>query len=140
MVTGQRLVADSEQVELRCTKINSEIFSLHRAETCLIDAGLDFMSSLHLWKQQNRISRSELPMSLRFGLGRRSQYSWTDAFCLGFPWGAVLTGVGSPVRCQGFTFHTLQKKNQPDEGKSQCLAISNIFERDAHCVTAEQSS
>jgi hypothetical protein len=118
VVTGARFkpatfAATKERiVELRCTKIDTESFSLVTSEKVLNfefanpDLGNLFRS---LFKPESRTGRNMLPYALRSGAPRASEFTEHASGCVGYPWGSAMTAIGTS-ECIGFSFAEIVRK------------------------------
>ena len=59
---------------------------------------------------------SDVPVAIRYALGRRSIDAWHGDGCIGYPWGALITAVDSQNSCDGVEFRQLLKANAGDGG------------------------
>ena len=90
--------------KLRCTKINSKRYKLGPKSGGLKKAmaghiGEMLADEFTSWKQ--------IPVALRYGLGRLSRDLWANSTCVGYPWGSVFVGKNEKYCSENF-FRQLQ--------------------------------
>lgn len=114
----------ARRYSLRCTRVNSQRFQVTEPQ-----AGIFIGWYRHLRSTfEQRSSRSQIPLELRYGLGRVSQFAWLPSFCVGKPWGSMLVGMGRK-RCSEFSFVSVQYKGAEGDPPSGTPAI-----RTAKCL------
>ncbi len=92
--TEAKSSAGAVKLQLRCTKINEERYTLGpRLPGISLEYGrLSWWN--RLFGREKWTSRDLLPADFRFGIGRASESTWIGAGCLAVPWGAALTAIG----------------------------------------------
>lgn len=133
-LTGADPASRKPKFRLRCTKVDEEKFLLiPSTQTIRIDSIHELRTAFlsFLGSEPTPIThRSEIPVELRFGLGRAGRTSW-DGGCLGLPWGSVLSGVDTD--CRKTSFQELRGiDNRALE--SGCRAVDDLYSADAKCV------
>ena len=123
---------------LRCTKIDVTRFSLSKPTTGVaVTSESSFRS-----RGDAKISRSQIPIALRYGLGRSGVGRWTERTCLGYPWGSVLIGKSSKY-CPGFRFSSIMRKVEegpaiPVKTYDSCVALRNPLSSKPECLKEAQ--
>ena len=134
LVTGVRTEREHEH-QLQCSKINTQQFALGSQSVGLL-AGwhMHFRSYF-----KETFSYESIPLALRLGAGRFEKYGWNRVFCLGYPWGSVLTAKHSKY-CEGHTFRQLMFR-KPDQAPStpalayeKCLAVDDRYAEQPRCA------
>lgn len=116
---------------LRCTRIAEELYSLQPPRPGqLLEAIRPLADSLGLFRGP-KLSRSDLPVELRFGLGRQRLGSWEEG-CVGAPWGAILTAVGPA--CGSMQFRELRSAGG-EPLRFRCSGVSDMYAEIPDCVT-----
>lgn len=123
-------------LDVRCTRINTDRYQLGPATE-----GAYWGLGSNTWKMRHAFLRRDLPMSIRYALGRVSEFNWTNQGCFGYPFGSLLTSVEGR-ECHQFTFRQLQyrgMKGDPKQGTpvklfADCRRISSEFDRDPKCI------
>ncbi len=128
--------SSSDVVRLRCTKINMEKYSLAEERQ-----GIFWGNSAKEWREPLRISWSEIPPALRYGIGRVSEYQFFDSGCIGNPFGALLTAKRSRYcRDMGFRplFYAAKTMNAdiplPVQMYPECLYVKDYLTESPQCV------
>lgn len=124
------------EVRLQCTQINTARYRLGEPTE-----GLSWGSSSSTWKEKHRISKRDVPASLRHALGRLNKFEWRVEGCVGYPFGSLLVGKESK-RCHGLSFRELQyrgAKGDPPSGRPvqtlpNCSRLSSKYNPDARCI------
>lgn len=110
IVTGiceTNLPASCQSGKFRCTSINTNRYSLDPEQTGVF-WGFSSRSSFS-WRERKRIKRSDIPVALRNGATKISQYMSAVWGCIGEPAGSLYAGsVG--IRCVQSSFRTLRFK------------------------------
>ena len=121
---------------VRCTKINAARYQLgEKVPGAYWGRGLSRRSHL------KRVERLDIPVAIRYAVGRQGLLSWTTDGCVGLPWGSLAVRKGPP-RCSGFLFRQLQYRGLPGDPPRgtpvemfpKCQEISDIFDPEASCV------
>ena len=147
VVTGARVAPDSIPADwnnlgklsyqLRCTRIDTNRFILGPpAQTLRVDPveySEETRSRVLFAEPAANTARALIPAHLRYGLGRDSRTTWMGTFCVGYPWGAVLTEMGHRT-CQGFGFRPLLLKSGAPLTEPKCRAVHSIYSEQATCI------
>lgn len=84
------------------------------------------------------VARSRIPASLRYALGRRSQFQWDPFICVPYPFDSVLTGRPGLRRnyCDGIIFRQILHRSSRTPVKlfADCEALDNPFSPTARCA------
>lgn len=82
-----------------------------------------------------RISWGELPVSMRYAIGRTGLTSWQDKAIVGRPHGALLTAVPGNLETE-IEFRLLRRTtdNNPVRLFRKCQALSNKFDPSPECL------
>ena len=140
--------ADERVQELRCTKLDTERFVLTEPTG---GRNIGWRRSFRTYFD-SYVLRTSIPVSLRFGLGRFSQYSWNEDSCIGLPWGAVLVAKKSKY-CDGMMFRSIKPREHSAAWTSteelqtaarqldyqSCLRIEPMYGAQARCVQAKSA-
>ncbi len=127
----------ARKFSIRCTKIDSERFVLGHP-----DEGVSVGWYRHLRTMfEKRITRSHLPLELRYGLGRVGQYEWAQLFCVGQRPGAVLISKGRKA-CSEFKFRELLYRGAPGDPEAgtkalvynRCLYLEDELGTEPRCI------
>ncbi len=125
------------RTKLRCTRINQQRYALSA-----VKPGTTISLTHHLRESfEQRVARSRMPVSMRYGLGRTSQTTWVDRACVGSPPGALFVGRDDK-RCSKVYFRILEFRGvaaDPSPGTRvqmvpNCLAISDPLDPKADCL------
>lgn len=121
---------------IRCTRINKERYQLNSEASGAMwgISSVFYMEKLHYMK-------SEIPLALRYALGRLSRYSWQAAGCIGFPFGSLLVKKISGKRCHHLFYRELQysgvsgdpPKGTPVKMLPNCTRVSGVFSNNPLC-------
>lgn len=122
---------------LRCTKINTKRYSLSEPSP-LVYWGL----TTHFGRMfEKRISRSQIPIGLRYGIGRTTRYHWARDGCVTYPFGSLLTKKTGKECSQLFSRQLLYRGRRGDPASgtpvvdySGCLAVDDPLSPKARCV------
>lgn len=121
--------------KLRCTKINEKRYLLSKEQ-----AGVYWGYGSRQFRERRTVQKANIPLGLRYGIGRDQFQSWHPEGCLGYPWGAILSGWG-PETCQNTSYRTLLylgKEGDPPRGTPvpmfpSCKTGVNPYDPDAGC-------
>src|SRR5262249_13934388 len=86
------------------------------------------------------VGKSQVPVGLRYGLGRTARKIWETDSCAGLPWGSLLVGKFS--RPCGLWYQDLEYRgvgDDPPDGSPvavipNCLAISDPLDATPTCI------
>ena len=134
--TGTHIASNRER-EIRCTEVNQQQFELIPAEVVEITR-LSTPSAESLLAGIRCSARGKLPPNLRYGLGRKSRYTWGEAFCAGLPWGSVLSSFAEKT-CRGASFLTLKRRFIRPNDTPNCAAVSGVFSTNSQCLSGPNS-
>lgn len=121
---------------LRCTKINTDKYSLgkpHRGVRWGVESSAAFP-----WHERKSIRRNQIPMAIRYGIGRYLKSVFTVSGCVGEPIGSLLVGKEFS-NCKGLFWKQLLRKTE-DKGLRpvtmfpKCRDIDDVFSPDAKCL------
>ena len=120
---------------LRCTEINLQKYRLLPPEH-----GIHWGFGTIRSREPRNIQKSSVPRALRSALGRRKFQTWTDEGCVGFPWGAVMTGW-SKAKCSESVYRQIGRVPSPGTSETvtaipvfpNCRTDVNPFDPDAGC-------
>lgn len=146
VVTGHYLIVpeggSGSKDLLRCTKVDTRRYRLStplpgkswgRVENTAAETILGA-------RQIDR-SRGQLPVSLRYGVGRISKTEWETNGCTGAEPGALFVGR-SGTACGDLQFaelvHADRGQNKPVEVLPDCAAIDDIFSKTARCIGGDR--
>ena len=121
---------------LICSKINTERYQLAEAR-----AGIAWGTNSSHWKIPTLITRAEIPLAIRYGVGREGRYQFAIYGCISRKPGSLFVGKHSK-HCRDYFFRELQfagSKGDPPRGTSvpmypECQMLSDPFEKDVRCV------
>lgn len=122
---------------LHCTKVNTDRYQLATPEPAYRRALSGHIGSL----QDTFTTWAAIPLGLRYGLGRMSQYDWRDPTCVAYPWGGILVGkLGKG--CRYLRYSQLQfrgLKGDPPQGTPvkmfpDCIKIENPESKTPRCI------
>lgn len=131
---GGRIPAVNENY-LICGKVNTERYQLGP-----VSGGRYFGVGYSMWKERNRTEGSQIPIALRYALGRENYTNWTGEQCVGVPPGALVVGK-RPGSCAAIEFRELQyvgRAGDPSQGTPvkmvpDCERIENEFDPLSGC-------
>lgn len=133
IVTGFRRNRDNlyKVAALRCTSIDSSKFSLAPARPAAYwGIGRNMNTLLELEK----LKRADIPLSIRYSVGRFAPFLWDDDGCVGSPIGSLLSGFQGR-RCRDFMFRELlDHKGKPVIMYPDCASITDVFDPQARCI------
>ena len=120
---------------LICSKINTARFQLAPGQP-----GIAWGISSSQWKIPRLISRGELPLGIRYGVGREGKYRFANSGCVASVPGHVLVGRRSK-RCRNYYFSELQYAGLPGDPPRgtpvrmfpDCQMLSDPFEDTPRC-------
>lgn len=147
VATGEKVFLGQEQIydrectsctrKYRCTRINTERYQLGEPTP-----GAYWGAGSKSWANSTRFMKREIPVAIRYGIGRKGRYSWDFQGCVGLPWGSLLAGNHGWKECQNMLFRQLQfrgRQGDPPQGIPvqmfpRCRAISDYLSPDARCI------
>ncbi len=149
VATGSRLTETVEEInrsvsQMRCTKINTDRFVLAASEP-----GEKYgIFESQVWATvfgipEVKTSRPQLPLALRYGLGRRAPSSWRTSGCVGRPPGSLLVAKRGKY-CEDLRYSTVRHRDptKPDGIGSElkllpdCVSIDDIQSLQPRCLAA----
>ncbi len=132
-------------LQLICTKINTSRYILAAAAAAVPvtsfppQLGKGFLVNFRGSATSRGFMRANIPLAIRFGLGRYDRYRWFDEFCAGFPWGSLMSAKHYRSTCpfdfRELMFRSGQANMNPVPIIPECRAISDIFSPNASCRT-----
>jgi hypothetical protein len=143
VATGVQLTSSLEhppcpscRTHLRCTKINTSRYQLSEPA-----AGRYWGTGVSSDSQRVWSTRSELPLSVRYGIGRRTYRNWDVDGCIGKPIGSLLVEYGF-TRCERFRFSELRYTGLPGDPAAgapvtmfpSCSKLLDPFDPTGGCV------
>lgn len=133
----------SSQYLLRCTRINDIRYSLGEPQPGMyVGWQGEFFRHLYLMilgKPETRITRSALPVGIRYAIGRAEENRWNGGTCVSESPGSLLTDK-IEKRCGGLQFKPLLQNNKeksPIAMYPRCRALSSITDPNARCIQVE---
>ena len=136
------LSAYKTKTKLLCTKIDSKRYKLGPVTTGLHKAmsghlGELFSDDFTSWKQ--------IPVALRYGLGRLTRSLWTESNCVGFPWGSIFVGKDGKY-CSEIKFRQLLFQGLPQDPPADtpvkmfpdCLRLDDPLSEFPKCLKLEK--
>lgn len=118
---------------LRCTKINEQKYTLGPPiPGALVSFGYNFSDM-----GQHHLTRLQIPVGLRYAVGRFARIGWTLESCVGQIPGSLLQGRTSK-RCATFSFRELLHRDTlqtPVRLFPQCRRIKDPLDPATECVT-----
>lgn len=120
---------------LRCTKLDDRYGLAEAAPGQRFGAIETGALANALGTRENALSRGQLPVGIRYGLGRVSKLQWEELGCVGRPPGALLVGKRG-FGCDGLLFAELveRESGRPVTVVPQCAAIDDPFVEEPKCV------
>lgn len=120
----------------RCTKINTKRYMLG-TKTRAAAWGIGASS----WKEERILQKRDIPVAIRFAIGRNSEFSWQALSCIGLPFGALLVS-STAIQCHDFVFRQLQYRGLPGDPPKgspvvmfpDCTRLSSKFEPNPECI------
>ncbi len=105
IATGAREVPCDEQycpVLMRCTRINTDRYQLGSTTAA------KYWGNGHAgWRNSERIDHEDIPLGIRFSVGRNDGKGYGADGCVGYPWGSLLTKKSGKY-CSSYGFKQLQ--------------------------------
>ena len=160
IVTGERFEASSlvrseaefrfAKKRLRCTALSPRyMLSPARGRvldslTSLNDEWLD--NPLERPELEQKISRFQIPLAIRFAIGRTDGDSYENNWCLGYPWGSVVAGRTSR-HCTDFKFQQVVYSGLPSDPPAgtpapmfpDCVAIEGMNTPTPKCIHRKET-
>lgn len=115
---------------LHCRRIDPSLGTISRSEP-----GMYWGTGLSMRRYTDGIDRTQIPLSIRVGVGRQRRDQWDADGCIGRPPGAVLVARDGPT-CGGarFAVVTPHKNPLPVAGLfADCAELPNPFEEGGGC-------
>lgn len=137
VVTGGRdKTCEDCDYTLVCTKINTRRYQLAASE-----AGVAWGVSSSDWKVAERIDRADLPLAIRYGIGRTSRWRFAKSGCVGRTPGSLFVGRTSK-HCKDYLFRQLQfagsagdpPKGTPVRMFPVCDLLSDPLLEEVRCI------
>lgn len=125
--------------KLRCTKVNSERYTLSAARP-----GRYWGFGLGMRSERDEISKAEIPLAIRYGIGRENYTQWDSHGCIGDPAGALLSEANGK-RCVDHQFREVLYRGiggdpvagTPVEMFPHCASLGNQFRATSGCSVAK---
>jgi len=139
VIVGRPVKEDCE-CEIRCTQVNPARYQLGAAKP-----GALWGNSSVQWQEKYHFLKMDVPASLRYALGRRSQYHWDISGCVGYPFGSLFTAKHAG-RCRSQSFQRLEylgKEGDPPQGTAvvmfpDCYALSSYMDPEPQCLNYDK--
>ena len=127
--------AASDEFYLVCEKVNLKRYRLGPSTR-----GRYFGVGYSMWKERARIEGSQVPVALRYALGRSNFIIWTGEQCVGEVPG-MLVVAKRPRSCASIEFRELQYAGLPGDPPAgtpvpmlpNCTKIENEFDPTSGC-------
>ena len=148
VVTGARYRSVSARdregghYELACSPIDRSRYQLgEKHPTLLFEYGRFYEYNSYLDPSMGEPSDwSAVPSSIRYGFGRLSKTRWSASGCAGYPWGSVMTKMGTSG-CRDFEFREIVPVAPVSQKDALiCRGIVNLNNSDSLCVLGQSFS
>ncbi len=93
-------------------------------------------------RNDRQVLRTDIPIALRYGLGRTGLQTWDVDGCVGFPWGSVLTRMPGPRSCNQAEFRAIVFAENEGSGAAtrpvpmlpECRTITDPTDPSSGCL------